>query len=145
MLWSQIRLTTYDFSDLHITGEFDNRPGIGRFLRNFSCVVTYCTGGGRHLYMISSADARPGTVRCQDGVVRDQPDAVQCPADFTRMKHIFTCNNLYNNIKIRHHSSKKTRLLKLETLMLTLTVMDMKTTLAQDCKHFNSSLHVIHP
>jgi len=38
-------------------------------------------------------------------------------------------------------------LLKLERLMLTLTVMDVKTTLAQDCKHFNCtfSLHVIHP
>jgi len=26
MLWSQIKLTLYDFSDLHITGEFDNGP-----------------------------------------------------------------------------------------------------------------------
>jgi len=34
MLWSQIKLTSYDFSDLHITGEFDNRPGTGRFFRN---------------------------------------------------------------------------------------------------------------
>jgi len=33
MLWSQIKLTSYDFSDLHITGEFDNRPGTGRFLK----------------------------------------------------------------------------------------------------------------
>ena len=69
MLWSQITLTTYDFNDLHIIGEFDNHPGIGRFLRNFSFVVT---------------------------------------ADFTRMKHIFTCNDVYNNIKIRHPSSKET-------------------------------------
>jgi len=30
MLWSHKKLTTYDFSDLHITGEFDNRPGTGR-------------------------------------------------------------------------------------------------------------------
>jgi len=30
MLWSQIKLTSYDFSDLHITGEFGNRPGTGR-------------------------------------------------------------------------------------------------------------------
>jgi len=28
MLWSQIKLTSYDFSDLHITGEFDNRPAL---------------------------------------------------------------------------------------------------------------------
>ena len=34
MLWSQIKLTSYDFSDLHITGEFDNHPGTGRFFRN---------------------------------------------------------------------------------------------------------------
>ena len=26
MLWSQIKLTSYDFSDVHITGEFDNCP-----------------------------------------------------------------------------------------------------------------------
>jgi len=63
MLRSQIKLTSYDFSDLHITGEFDNRPGTGRFFRNFFCVVTYRTGAGRRLYMKTSADARPGTVR----------------------------------------------------------------------------------
>jgi len=49
MLWSQTKLTTYDFTYLHITGEFDNRPGTGRFLRIFSCVVTYRTGAGRRL------------------------------------------------------------------------------------------------
>ena len=32
MLRSQIKLTSYDFSDLHTTGEFDNRPGTGRAL-----------------------------------------------------------------------------------------------------------------
>jgi len=63
MLRSQIKLTSYDFSDLHITGEFDNRQGTGRFLRIFFCVVTYRTGAGRRLYMKTSADARPGTVR----------------------------------------------------------------------------------
>jgi len=55
MLRSQIKLTSYDFSDLHITGEFDNRPGTGRFLRIFFCVVTYRTGAGRRLYMKTSA------------------------------------------------------------------------------------------
>ena len=63
MLRSQIKLTSYDFSDLHITGEFDNRPGTGRFLRIFFCMVTYRTGAGRRLYMKTSVDARPGTVR----------------------------------------------------------------------------------
>jgi len=63
MLRSQIKLTSYDFSDLHITCEFDNRPGTGRFLRIFFCVVIYRTGAGRRLYMKTSADARPGTVR----------------------------------------------------------------------------------
>jgi len=62
MLWSQIKLISYDFSDFHITGEFGNRPGTGRF---FSCVVTYRTGTGRRLYMITSADARLGTLRCR--------------------------------------------------------------------------------
>jgi len=51
MLWSQIKLTSYDFSDLHITDEFDNRLGTGRFLRIFSCVVTYRMGGDPRLYM----------------------------------------------------------------------------------------------
>ena len=61
MLQSQIKLTSYDFTDLHITGKFDNRPGTGRF---FSCVVTYRTGAGRRLYMITSYGARPGIGRC---------------------------------------------------------------------------------
>jgi len=65
MLWSQIKLTSYDFSDVHITGELDNRPGTGRFLRIFSCVVTYRTGAVRRLYIKTSASARPGTVRCR--------------------------------------------------------------------------------
>ena len=70
MLWSQIKLTSYDFSDLHITGEFDNRPGTRQFLRIFSCVVTYRTGAGRHMYryMITVVDV----VWCPAGIVRDQ-------------------------------------------------------------------------
>ena len=82
LLWSQIKLTSYDFSDLHITGEFDNRPGTGRFLRIFSCVVTYPTGAGRRLYMKTLTDAAPG--------------------------RFYTCNNEYIYIKFRHHSSKET-------------------------------------
>jgi len=62
MLWSQIKLKSYDFSDVHITGEVDNRPGTGRFLRIFSCMVTYRTGAVRHLYMKTLADAR----RCRN-------------------------------------------------------------------------------
>ena len=27
ILWSQIKLISYDSSDVHITGEFENRPG----------------------------------------------------------------------------------------------------------------------
>jgi len=42
------------------------------------------------------------------GVVRDQPRTVLCPADFTRKKYFFTCNDVYINIKIRNHSSKDT-------------------------------------
>jgi len=67
MLRSQIKLTSYDFSDLHITGEVDNRPGTGHFLRIFFCVVTYRKGAGRRLYMKTSADAWPGTVRRRTG------------------------------------------------------------------------------
>jgi len=108
MLWSQIKLTSYDFSDLHITGKYDIQPGTGRFSRIFSYVVTYRTGAGRRLYMITSADARPDIVRCPAGVVRDQPDTVRCPAELTRMKQNFKCNDVYINIKICHHSSKET-------------------------------------
>ena len=104
-LWSQIKLTSYYFSDLHITGEFDNPPVTGRFLGISSCVVTYRTSAGRRLYMITSVDARPGCVRCPAGVIRDQPDTVRCPGYFRR---IFTCNNVYIYIKFRHHSFTET-------------------------------------
>jgi len=95
-LWSQIELTSYDSSDLHITGEFDNRPGTGRFLGIFSCVVTYRTGDDRRLYMITCVYARPGTVRwrtVQAGVVRESQ----------RLTRIFKCNDGYNYIKILHY------------------------------------------
>jgi len=89
------------FIDLQITGEFDNRPGTGRFLRIFSCVVTYRTGAGRRLYMITSADTRPATVRH-----RMMPGQRCKPS--TTYGTFFTCNHVYTNIKIRHHSSKET-------------------------------------
>ena len=95
MLWSQIKLTSYDFSDVHITGEFDNRPGTGRFLGIFSCVVTYRNGAVRRLYLKHRpvlARAPYDVVRCPAGVVKDKPDTVRCPADFTR---IFTCNDTF--------------------------------------------------
>jgi len=63
MLWSPIKLMSYDFSDLHITCKFDNNPGTRRFLRIFFCVVTYPTGADRLLYMMTSADVRPGNVK----------------------------------------------------------------------------------
>jgi len=58
ILWSQIKLISYGFSDLHITGKVDNNQGTGRYIRLFSCVVTYCTGANRRLFMKISADAR---------------------------------------------------------------------------------------
>jgi len=39
-------------------------------------MLQYRTGGGRRLYMISSADARTDTEWCPNGVVRDQPDGI---------------------------------------------------------------------
>jgi len=69
---------------------FENRMGTRRFSTIFSCVVTSRTGDGRRLYMITSADARPCTVRRPVGVVRDRPRTTQCTADFTLKKHIFT-------------------------------------------------------
>ena len=38
----------------------------------------------------------------------------------------------------------RNRLLKKERLRLTLTVMEMKTTLAQDCKHYESNISLTH-
>jgi len=123
MLWSQIKLTSYDFSDLHITSEFDNRPGTERFLSIFSCVVTYRTGAGRRLYIKTSADARPGTVRC-----RTVPDR-RCKRSAkhrTVPGRFYTCNKEYIYIKIPPNKQVVTK----ERLRLTLTVMVMKTTLA---------------
>ena len=92
MLWSQIKLTPYDFSDLQITGEFKNGRSSGRFLKNFSCVVTDRMDAGRRLYMKTLA-----------GVERDQPGT-----DFTRISQFFKSNDVYIIIKIRCLSSKET-------------------------------------
>jgi len=45
MLWSQIKLTSYAFSDLQLTGEFDYRPGTGRF-KKILLRGHYRTGAG---------------------------------------------------------------------------------------------------
>jgi len=131
MLWSQINMTSYDFTDLHITGE--------RFLIIFSCVVTYRTGAGRRLYIKTSADARPGTVRRCKRSARHRT----VPGQFYANVHVQLWIYLYQNLP---SFLQRNRLLK-KRLRLTLTVMMMKTTLAQDCKYFNStcSLHVNHP
>ena len=98
MLWSQIKLTPYDFSDLQITGDFDNRPGTGHFLKIFSCVVTNHMGAGRRLYMIASAYTRPGIVRCRR--------CKRSNLEF-EMKQFFTYNDVYTNINIRQRLLKK--------------------------------------
>ena len=95
MLRSQIKLTSYDFSDLHIIGEFDNRPGTGRFLRNLPCVVTYRTGAGRRLYMKTSADARPGSVRRRTVPGRRSKRSTGHRTVPGRFYTIFTCNDEY--------------------------------------------------
>jgi len=64
MLWSQIKLPSYDFSnfsDLHITGEFNNRPGTGQLKKNLlrGHIITGACG---RLYMIISTNDPPGTV-----------------------------------------------------------------------------------
>jgi len=52
MLWLQTK-TSHDLNEFHITSEFDNRAPDD--LKDFSCVVTYRTGAGRRLYMVTSA------------------------------------------------------------------------------------------
>jgi len=111
MLRSQIKLTSYDFSDLHITGEFDNRPGTGRFLRIFFCVVTYRTGAGRRLYMKTSADAWPGTVRRRTVPGRRCKRSTghrTVPGRFYTNFHVQWWIYVHLYIKIRHYTSKET-------------------------------------
>ena len=50
------------------------------------CVVTNRTGAGWRLYIITSFDARLGTVRRPVGVFKDRPSAVRCLAEFTPIK-----------------------------------------------------------
>jgi len=88
MLRSQIKLTSYDFSGLHITGKFDNRPGTGPFKKiNLAWSHIERAPAGVCIWK-----HRPMPDRAPYGVVRDQPDIVRCLADFTR---IFTCNDEY--------------------------------------------------
>jgi len=99
MLWSQLKLTSYDFSDLHVTGEFDNRPSTGRYLRIFLLLDHIAYG------------RRPGSVyinigRCPSGVVRNQSGTEQSPYDCTQMKR--TCNDVYTYIKCRQYFSNET-------------------------------------
>jgi len=139
MLRSQIKLTSYDFSDVHITGEFDNRPGTGRFLRIFSGVVTYRTGAVRRLYMKTSADARPGTVRHRTVPGRRCKRSAghrTVPGQFYMNLHAHLSIHLYQTSS---KFLKRNRLLKYERLRLTLTVIVMNTTLVQDSKNFNST------
>ena len=125
----------------------DNSPGNGRFLRIFSCVVTYRTGAGRCLYMWTSADARPGTVRCRTAPGRRCKRSAgnrTVPGRFNTIFHVQLWIHLYQNLS---SFLQRNRLLKEEKLSLTLTVIVMKTTLTQDCKKFNSTclFHVNHP
>ena len=59
MIWSQMKLTPYEFRDLQLADKFENRPGTGQFFTFFQCVVTNLTGAGRRLCMITSADGGP--------------------------------------------------------------------------------------
>jgi len=147
MLRSQIKLTSYDFSNLHITDEFDNRPGTGRFLRIFSCVVTYRTGAGRRLYIKTSADARPGTVRCRTVPGRCCKRSAGHRTVPSRFHTIFSRAMMNTFISKFAIISPNKQVVTKERLRLTLTVMVIKTTLAQDCKKFNNTcwLQVNHP
>ena len=72
IVWPQLKLRLYDFSHLQITGEVDNRRGTGRFFWKF----LLC---GHISYGLRSTSLN---------------DIVRCPADVTRMKPLFTCNEL---------------------------------------------------
>ena len=135
MLRSQIKLTSYDFKDLHITGEFDNRPGTGRFLRIFFCVVTYRTGAGRRLYMKTSADTRPALWE----INRTPYGARSILHEFSRAM----MNICISKFAIIPPKNQIVKIRKIEAD----ADSDGETTLAQDSKKFNStcSLHINHP
>ena len=99
MLWSQIKLTSYDFSDVHITGKFDNRPGTGQFLRIFSCVVTYRTSAVLCQYMKTSSGARLGTVRCS---------TVLCQRCKRSARHCTVPGRFYMNFHVQKFSCAMT-------------------------------------
>lgn len=76
------KTATVRFQRFAITGKRENRPGTGRLL-TFPCVITYRAGADWRLYMTIF------------DVSRDRPDSVLCPADFTRIKQIFTRKIVY--------------------------------------------------
>ena len=139
MLRSQIKLTSYDFSDVQITGEFDNRPGTGRFLRIFSGMVTYRTGAFRRLYMKTSAGARPGTVRHRTVPRRRCKRSAghrTVPGRFyTNFSRAFI-NTFISKFAIIPQKKQVVKIRKVETD----SDSDCdETTLAQDSKNFNST------
>jgi len=86
-----------DFSDLQFTEEFKNRPD-----DCFPCVVTNRMGVGRRLYIMTSADARSGTVRRQAGVFGARSGIGRC--NYIRIKQMSMCNDVNIKIIIRHHA-----------------------------------------
>jgi len=110
-LWSQIKLTPNNFSDLQITNEFENLPSTGRFFNIFSL-------RGHISYGQRSAS-----------VYNNIP-----------LVMMYTLRLTFAIMPPKKQIDKKQ-----ERLRLTLTVMQVKTSLAQDCKNFNSTclLHVI--
>jgi len=133
MLWSQIKLTSYDFSDLHIIRKFENRPGTGQFLRIFCFVVTYRRAPvGGCLCMITSADARPDTERhCS------VPGRLSKRSAGHRTV-TFTCNNVYFNIKFAIIPPKK------HVVKIRKTEADSDSNGGENCNS-TCSLDVIHP
>ena len=60
------------------------------------------------------------------------------PGQFYTDETHFTCSDVCIHIKDRHHSSKETGCLK-KTEADSLTLMEVKTTLAKDCTNFNNT------
>ena len=117
MLWLQIKLTSYDSSDVHITGEIDNRPGTRRFLTIFFCVVTYRTGTVRRLYMKTSAGARPGTVQCRTVPCRRYIRSAghrTVPGRFYTNFHVKNCIHLHKKSPIFYKKKHVIKIRKIE-------------------------------
>ena len=101
MLWSQIKRTPYDSSDLQNHRRIWYAPGHRTIFKNFQL-------RGHISYGRRSASVYDNIGQCRTVPGRRCRRSARPRTEPGRLKTInFTCNNLYINIKIYHHSFKE--------------------------------------